>query len=135
GVTTALLSDDISDSILATQIPNLSIIPAGPLPPNPAELVHSTKFKASPADVRGRFERVIIDSPPVVPVTDAAILSTLVDGTILVVRAFKTTKDLARHALRALVDVGANMAATVLNVVNLNKSEYKYSHYYYYRRD
>ena len=85
--------------------------------------------------MQGRFDRVILDSPPIVPVTDGVVLSTLVDGTILVVRAFKTTKDLARHALRALVDVGANMAGTVLNAVNLNKSEYKYSHYYYYRRD
>ena len=69
------------------------------------------------------------------PVTDGVILSTLVDGTILVVRAFKTTKDLARHALRALHDVGANVAGTVLNAVNLNRGEYKYSQYYYYRRD
>jgi Mrp family chromosome partitioning ATPase len=78
---------------------------------------------------------VILDSPPVVPVTDAAILSTITDATILVVRAFKTSRDLARHAVRALLDVGANLAGTVLNAVNLNKGEYKYSQYYYYRRD
>jgi len=135
GVTTALLEESIDDSILPTGVPNLSVIPAGPIPPNPAEILHSARFKAFLEQVQGRFDRVILDSPPIVPVTDGVVLSTLVDGTILVVRAFKTTKDLARHAVRALMDVGANIAGTVLNAVNLNKGEYKYSHYYYYRRD
>jgi capsular exopolysaccharide synthesis family protein len=135
GVTTALLSEDIDDAILPTEVPNLSVIPAGPIPPNPAEILHSERFKAFLAQIQGRFDRVIIDSPPIVPVTDGVVLSTLVDGTILVVRAFKTTKDLARHALRSLLDVGANMAGTVLNAVNLNRGEYRYSEYYYYRRD
>lgn len=135
GVTTAMLDEDIDNAIQATDVPNLSVIVAGPIPPNPAELLHSVRFKAFLNQVRDRFDRVILDSPPVVPVTDAAVLSTLMDGTILVVRAFKTSKDLARHALRALIDVGAHMAGTVLNAVNLNKGEYKYSQYYYYRRD
>jgi polysaccharide biosynthesis transport protein len=135
GLTTALLDDSIDDSIFATSVPNLSVIPAGPIPPNPAEILHSTRFKQFFEQIQGRFDRVILDSPPVVPVTDGVVLSTLVDGTILVVRAFKTTKDLARHALRSLVDVGANVAGCVLNAVNLSRTEYKYSHYYYYRRD
>jgi capsular exopolysaccharide synthesis family protein len=135
GVTTALLDDDLDEAIIETEVPNLSVIPAGPIPPNPAELLHSERFKHFLEKVQGRFDRVILDSPPVVPVTDGVVLSTLVDGTVLVVRAFKTTKDLARHALRALTDVSANVAGTVLNAVNLNKGEYKYSQYYYYRRD
>jgi capsular exopolysaccharide synthesis family protein len=135
GVTTALLDEDVTDAIIETEVPNLSIIPAGPIPPNPAELFHSERFKTFLQQVQARFDKVIIDSSPVVPVTDAVILSTLVDGTLLVVRAFKTTKDLARHALRALHDVGANVTGTVLNAVNLNRGEYKYSQYYYYRRD
>jgi polysaccharide biosynthesis transport protein len=137
GLTTALLAEDgsIFDAVQPTQVPNLSIIPAGPIPPNPAELFHSERFRRLLEDLQTKFDRVIIDSPPVVAVTDAAVLSTLVDGTILVVRAFKTPKDLARHALRALADVGANTAGTVLNSVNLNKSEYKNTHYYYYRKE
>ena len=133
GVTTALLEEDITNAILPTDVPNLSIIPAGPIPPNPAELFHSERFRKFLEQVQGQFDRVIIDSPPVVAVTDAVVLSTLVDGTMLVVRAFKTPKDLARHALRALLDVGAVTAGAVLNSVNLDKSEYKYSHYYYQR--
>jgi capsular exopolysaccharide synthesis family protein len=139
GLTTALLEDDVAESILPaiqpTPVPNLSIIPAGPIPPNPAELFHSDRFRRLLEVLQRKFDRIIIDSPPVVAVTDAAVLSTLVDGTILVVRAFKTPKDLARHALRALADVGAHTAGTVLNSVNLNKSEYKNTHYYYYRKE
>ena len=139
GLTTALLEEDglssILDTVQPTQVPNLSIIPAGPIPPNPAELFHSERFRRLLEELQTKFDRVIIDSPPVVAVTDAAVLSTLVDGTILVVRAFKTPKDLARHALRALADVGANTAGTVLNSVNLNKTEYKNTHYYYYRKE
>ncbi|APR85430.1 Capsular polysaccharide synthesis enzyme CpsD, exopolysaccharide synthesis [Minicystis rosea] len=135
GVTTALLEESIDNAILPTEVPNLSVISAGPIPPNPAEILHSERFRAFLEQVQGRFDRVILDSPPIVPVTDGVVLSTLVDGTILVVRAFKTSKDLARHALRALLDVGANIAGTVLNAVNLDKGEYKYSQYYYYRRD
>lgn len=133
GVTTALLEESIENAVLPTDVPNLSIIPAGPIPPNPAELFHSERFRRFLEQVQGKFDRVIIDSPPVVAVTDAVVLSTLVDGTMLVVRAFKTPKELARHALRALLDVGAVTAGAVLNSVNLEKSEYKYSHYYYQR--
>jgi Mrp family chromosome partitioning ATPase len=97
--------------------------------------LHSESFKKFLAQVGEKFDRVIIDSPPVVPVTDAAILSTLVDATVLVVRAFKTSQELARHALRALNDIGARKAGAVLNAVNLSRHEYKYSHYYYYRKD
>ncbi|MDC3953836.1 polysaccharide biosynthesis tyrosine autokinase [Polyangium jinanense] len=134
GVTTAMLEDSLDEAVLDTDVPNLWVIPAGPIPPNPAELLHSEKFKKFLDDVKKRFDRVIIDSPPIVPVTDAAVLSTLVDGTVLVVRAFKTTKDLARHAVRALQDIGATKAGAVLNAVNFNRHEYKYR-YYYYRRE
>jgi succinoglycan biosynthesis transport protein ExoP len=138
GLTTALVKedgDDLSGIIHSTEVPNMSIITAGPIPPNPAELFHSERFRAFLEKVQGKFDRVILDSPPIVAVTDAVILSTLVDGTMLVVRAFKTPKDMVRHALRSLIDVGANTAGTVLNSVNLDRSEYKYSHYYYYRKD
>lgn len=135
GVTTALLDDDIDAAVMPTDIPNLSVIPAGPIPPNPAELLQSERFKTFLDQAKARFDRVIIDSPPVVAVTDAAILSTITDGTVLVVRAFATSKDLARHALRSLRDVGVKMAGCVLNAVNLSRHEYKYSYYYQYKRD
>jgi capsular exopolysaccharide synthesis family protein len=136
GVTTALLDGELPDEeSMRTQVPNLSVIPAGPIPPNPAELFHSERFKALLAKLNARFDRVIIDSPPVVAVTDAAILSTLVDGTVLVARAFKTQRELARHGVRSLVDVGGKAAGVVLNAVDLDRDEYRYYHYYSYKKE
>ncbi len=135
GVTSAVVEGAPIESVaLKTEVPNLWVIPAGPLPPNPAELIHSERFKAFSQCLAVDFDRVIVDSPPVVTVTDAAVLSTLVDGVVLVVRAFATGKDIARHGLRAIRDVGGKTVGVVLNAVNLDRDEYKY-HYYYYRRD
>jgi capsular exopolysaccharide synthesis family protein len=136
GVTTALLADDPAASLVTipTEIPNLSVVAAGPIPPNPAELFHSQRFATLMQSLTAQFDRVIIDSPPIVAVTDAAVLSRLVDGVVMVVRAFSTTKDIVRHGARVLQDVGAKMAGIVLNAVDLNRQEYQY-YYYYYHRD
>jgi succinoglycan biosynthesis transport protein ExoP len=134
GLTSALLDETAIDVSIETEVPNLRVLPAGPLPPNPSELLQSERFKAYLRKMSEKYDQVILDSPPIVAVTDAVILSTVVDATVLVVRAFKTSKDLAKHALRQLHDVSANMAGTVLNAVNLHKDEYRYS-YQYYRRD
>jgi len=136
GVTTAILSDSGAGVLKpkATIVPNLSVVAAGPIPPNPAELFHSQRFAALLSDLLGKFDRVILDTPPIVAVTDATVLSRFVDGTVIVVRAFSTTKDLARAGARALRDVGATVAGVVLNAVNLYRHEYKYYHYYYHQR-
>lgn len=135
GVTTALIGQALGDETLSTEVPNLNVIPAGPIPPNPAELLHSDRFKRFLAELQQRYDRVIIDSPPVVAVTDAAVLSTIVDGTLLVVRAFVTTRDLARHGARALTDVGGKIAGVVLNAVDFGRHEYQGQYYYYAKRD
>jgi capsular exopolysaccharide synthesis family protein len=136
GLTTALL-DGAAEAGMATEteVPNLSVIPTGPIPPNPAELLQSGAFAALLERLRGRYDRVVLDSPPLVPVTDAAILSTLVDGTILVVRASRTTRELARRALRALRDVNGRTVGVVLNAVDLEGRNYGYYQYYQYKRD
>jgi succinoglycan biosynthesis transport protein ExoP len=136
GLTTALIDEPrIEELAMDTRVPNLSVITTGPLPPNPAEILHSEAFAALISKLKDRYDCVVIDSPPVVPVTDAAILSNAVDGTILVVRAFETSKDLARRAARALRDVGGHVVGTVLNAVDLNRHEYGYKYYYYYKRE
>jgi capsular exopolysaccharide synthesis family protein len=134
GVSTALIGDFSNMGATETSVPNLTVIPAGPIPPNPAELLHSERFKNFLAQLSPQFDRVIIDSPPIVPVTDGAVLATVVDATVLVVRAFVTTKDLARQGARVLMDVGGTMAGVVLNAVDLDRQEYKY-YYYSYKRD
>lgn len=135
GVTTALIeASDASALARETTVPNLSIVTTGPLPPNPAEILHSEAFAKLLSKLRDQFDCVVIDSPPVVPVTDAAILSTLADGTILVFRAFKTSRDLASRGARAIHDVGGRLAGAVLNAVDMNRYEYG-AGYYYYKRD
>jgi capsular exopolysaccharide synthesis family protein len=134
GVTTAILGDASGEQVaIPTEIPNLSVVAAGPIPPNPAELFHSQRFATFIASLTAQFDRVIIDSPPIVAVTDAAVLSRLVDGVVMVVRAFATSKDIVSHGARVLHDVGAKMAGIVLNAVDLHRQEYQYYYYYYHR--
>jgi capsular exopolysaccharide synthesis family protein len=131
GLTTALLDESALDRVIqATEVPGLFVLPSGPLPPNPADLMHSERFRALIGELRGRFDRIVFDSSPVAPVTDATILSAYVDATLLVVRAFTTKKDAARHALRAILDIGSKTAGVVLNAVDFSKHEYKYATYY-----
>jgi capsular exopolysaccharide synthesis family protein len=132
GVTTALLDESsLSSAIAPSDVPNLDVIPAGALPPNPAELLQSARFKALLDRLSSMYDRVIIDTAPAAAVTDPAVLSTIVDGTLLVVRAYHTTKDLAQHGLRSILGVGGHVAGVVLNAVNTDRQEYKYYHYYY----
>jgi capsular exopolysaccharide synthesis family protein len=137
GITTAILEQQpkIQDILHATEVPNLSIVTTGPLPPNPAEILHSAAFAKVLDALRESFDTVILDSPPIVPVTDAAVLSTLVDGAVVVVRAFQTSRDVARRAVRAVRDVGGHLVGVVLNAVDLDRHEYGYRYYYYYKRE
>jgi capsular exopolysaccharide synthesis family protein len=131
GVTSVLFGEDsLDDAIKATEIENVWVLPAGRIPPNPAELLMSEKLLDLLEQLRGKFDRIIIDSPPVNPITDAVILGTRVDGTVFVVRSFKATIDQVRHATRALSDVNAKVLGVILNAVDLGRLEYKYSYYY-----
>jgi capsular exopolysaccharide synthesis family protein len=119
-----------------TLVDNLWSIPAGSMAPNPADLLHSDRFRKMIDDLSTRFDRIIIDSAPLVAVTDAAIISTIADGTVFVVRAFRTSKHLCAQGLRSLRDVDARIVGGVLNDVNLNRHEYSYYyHYYYYKQE
>jgi capsular exopolysaccharide synthesis family protein len=136
GITTALISDGpITRVVRQTMVPSLDILTTGPLPPNPAEILQSDAFSKLLSSLAESYDRIVVDSPPVVPVTDAVILSTKVDGTVLVVKAFSTTRELGRRAVRALQDVGGRIFGTVLNSVDLTRHDYGYHQYYYYKRE
>lgn len=142
GLTTVLLDPDSLDQVLSpTDVPGLQVLTSGPVPPNPAELLHSEAFARVLQDLEKRFDRVIFDSPPLIPVTDAAVLSTRVDATVLVVKPFMTRKEVARHAVRSLRDVGGRILGTVLNDLDLSRRDatyyYQYHSKYYraYRQD
>jgi capsular exopolysaccharide synthesis family protein len=136
GVTNAVVGEATIDEVAKpTLVQNLWAVPAGPVPPNPADMLHSERFRQFLDQLSERFDSIVIDSPPIAAVTDSAILSTLADGTVFVIRAFKTSKQLARQGLRILKDVDARLVGAVLNAVDLANREYGYYHYYYYKRD
>lgn len=115
-----------------THVSDLEVITAGPLPPNPAELLHSPRFAQLIEDARRNYDVVIFDSPPLGAVTDAAILAPQVDGVVVVVRAMVTTRDALLSSLRQLRDVGARVLGAVLNGFDFEAEGY-YGKRYYYR--
>jgi len=108
---------------------DLWVLPAGPHPPNPAELLSSSAMEAVLEDLRKRFEHVVIDSPPLLMVTDATILSTLVDGVVLVVESGVTTPGALVRAHRTLVTAGGRILGVVVNKVDSRQSGYYYGYY------
>ncbi len=132
GVTNYLSSDtDLELLIQELAIPNLSAIASGPIPPNPAELLSSPKMKEMINLLGKSYDHIIIDSPPIVNVTDPIILSTLVDGAIMVIHSGKTTRTVVQRCRQELSGVRAKVFGVVLNNVNFRREGYDY-HYYRY---
>lgn len=118
GLTTALIGRaDIADVIQRWGTSGLDVITSGAIPPNPAELLQSRAMTLVLAELQRRYDVIIIDAPPLLPVTDAALIASESDGAILVVRHGKTTKDQASQAKQRLDSVGATLLGTVLNFV------------------
>lgn len=117
--------------------PNLKFITSGPVPPNPAELLGSDEMKTLLAKLSERFTHIIIDSPPAISFTDASILSTMVDGVVLVVHGGKSSRAVVKRAKQQLLDVGAHIFGVVLNNIKMESQDYYYSGYYssYYNDD
>jgi polysaccharide biosynthesis transport protein len=112
-------------------IPNLSAIPTGPLPPNPADLLSSHKFAEAMAELRTKFKFIVIDSPPIMAATDAVILSVHADGVLLVVRSGETPKKAFQRTRDLLVSVKCRLLGVVLNAVDSSAPDYYYSYRYY----
>ena len=121
----------LDDTELGTVVPNLYVLPAGPRVPNPAELLQSERFESFLSRVKERYDTIIVDTPPINAVTDAAILSAKGDGTILVVRAHSTPYDSAIQSVRALDDVSTTIRGVVLNDFDQKRAGYRYGAYQY----
>lgn len=130
GLTTMLRNEraELADVAQATEQESLRVVTTGPLPPNPAELVRSERMRAALGRIAAEADYVIVDSPPLQAVTDAAILSTLVDGTLLVVDAGRTRSGAVRSGREALAKVGARVLGVTLNRLSESMS----GAYYYY---
>jgi len=122
-------SEDVS--ILTTDIENLFVIVAGPVPPLPSELLSSNRLKKLLARLADEYDMVIIDSPPVIPVSDSLILSQLSDTTVIVIRAGKTTYEVLERGLKDLQSVGTDIKGFVINGVSKKNSGYYYYGYGY----
>lgn len=127
---------DLSHCIRETETENLYLLPSGTRPPNPAELLSSQRKKQLVEDLKSRFDLLVFDSPPLIPVTDAAILaSEVADICLLVVKSGETKREMAQRAQELLGRVDADLFGVVLNMVDYVKrygSYYYYYHYHYY---
>ena len=123
-------SDDL-DSLIHSyeKQPNLKLMPSGPIPPNPAELLGSDEMRRLLTTLSEKFTHIIVDSPPAISFTDASILSTFVDGVILVVHGGRSSRAVVRRARQQLLDVGAHIFGVVLNNVKVESHDYYYGGY------
>ncbi|MFN8634421.1 MAG: CpsD/CapB family tyrosine-protein kinase [Chloroflexota bacterium] len=126
GLTTMMLDDQLAVPLQATSTPNVSLVAAGPLPPNPSELISSERFARVLASIGEEADIVLVDAPPVSSVTDASILATRVDGVLLVVDSGRTRRDTARRATDQLQRVGARILGAVLTNVKGEKAQTEY---------
>ena len=125
---------EIDDLILASEVPRLWVVPSGPIPPNPSELLGSPRLVAFLDRVRNEdlFDHVIFDSPPVLSVTDSVILATRADAAVLVVRARVTGKEACARSATRLRQSHANLIGTVLNAMPAEPGYYGRYHRYGY---
>jgi len=122
GLTTMMMDDAAlaSPPLIKTAVDGLSVLTSGPLPPNPAEVMGSRRMEEIIAALAERADQVLFDTPPVVAVTDAAVLATKVDGVVLVVSAGHTRRDHARTAVQRLQQINARLVGAVLTNVQVD---------------
>jgi len=128
----------IAKTIHKTKIPNLSVIPAGVIPPNPSELLERESFGELAEKLKEKFRWIIFDSPPIFPVSDAVIISKIADGTVYLINFGKTKKEPAREGKEKIEKAGAKIIGAVINNIDTEKHKYYYpyhNYYHYYDED
>jgi capsular exopolysaccharide synthesis family protein len=139
GLSTILSSEatekEMLDVIQYDETAKTFLLPSGPVPPNPAELIGSEQMTHFMKTMQNNFTHVVIDSPPIASFTDGVLIASLVDGVILVVHAGKSSRQVVRRSRKLLMDVGAKIFGVVLNNVNLRSQDNYYYYQSYYHRD
>lgn len=135
GLSSILSSDvsaaDIMAMVSRDEVTGLSLLTSGPIPPNPAELLGSDQMRRLMAMLQAEFTHVVIDSPPVSSFTDGVLISSMVDGVLLVVHGGKSSRHVVRRSQQLLRDVGAKIFGVILNNVNFKSHDYYYYQRYY----
>ena len=131
-----LTADDLQSVALRYKESNIYLLPSGPIPPNPAELLGSEHMRHLLERATQKFKYVIIDSPPIASFTDGVLISSIVDGVLLVVQGGKTSRQVVKRTRQMLHEIGAKVIGVVLNKIDLRSQEYYYYHqdyksYYY----
>jgi succinoglycan biosynthesis transport protein ExoP len=133
GLTNLLVGDaTVREAVRPSVLPNLDVLPSGPFPPNPSELLNSKAMKRLLEEFEGRYSQVIVDSPPMLAVTDAAVLAQHTDGVVLVLRSGETEQRAAERAVDQLRRLGVRVFGAVLNEVATTTTEESYYLQYYY---
>jgi succinoglycan biosynthesis transport protein ExoP len=135
----SILSSDVSEADMLAMVgldeaSGLSVLTSGPIPPNPAELLGSDQMRRLLVALQANYTHVVIDSPPVSSFTDGVLISTMVDGVLLVVHGGRSSRHIVRRSKQLLNDVGAKIFGVVLNNVNLQSHDYYYYQSYYGRQ-
>ncbi len=126
------ITKHIESNILSTEEKSLFLLPSGSIPPNPSELIGSNKTEYLLRILQKKFDVVIVDSSPIVPASDALLLSQHVDGVVLVIKAGETNRTIVKDAAQQLTTAGANILGVLLNSADMTKgSYYKYYQQYY----
>lgn len=129
GLSNVLAADrQFEQAVVSTDIPNLHVLTCGPIPPNPSELLGSTRMQEMLEQAKKLYDFIIFDTPPALVVTDATILANIVDGSIIVIRSGKTKTENAEKAVALMTDTKSKMLGAILNDAPKSKSIY---HYYY----
>lgn len=136
----SILSNDISEAEMLEFVSTddntgLSVLTSGPIPPNPAELLGSDQMRRLLATLQAEFTHVVVDSPPLTSFTDGVLISTMVDGVLLVVHGGKSSRHIVRRSRQLLQDVGAKILGVVLNNLSVQSHDYYYYQRYYGTRD
>jgi len=138
GLSSILSSEMSQEGMLQTiakdEVSGLFVLTAGPIPPNPAELLGSDQMRKLLTVLSGNFTHIVIDSPPVSSFTDGVLIASIVDGVLLVVHGGKSSRGMVRRSRQLLLDVGAKILGVVLNNVSLRSHDYDYYYQRYYHQ-
>jgi capsular exopolysaccharide synthesis family protein len=136
GLSSILSSDvtveDTMRCVMRDEASGLYILPSGPVPPNPAELLGSDQMRKLLEILSVSFTHIVIDSPPVSSFTDGVLIGSMVDGVLLVVHGGKSSRDVVRRSRQLMLDVGAKIVGVVLNNVSVRSHDYYYNYQHYY---
>jgi capsular exopolysaccharide synthesis family protein len=132
GFTTVVIGKAPVETVLQNAGRNLAVLTSGPIPPNPSELLISQHARQVITELSRNVDFTIIDTPPLLPVTDGAEVASMADATLLVHRAGKTTRDQAARSIQALDKVGRHPVGVILNMITRSGGKYSYEYGYYY---